>query len=116
MSTRHSDVTPTENRESLARDQLANERTFLAWVRTGLGIVGLGVVVERLGSAETGTKIAGVAFIAVGTAVVGYGYSRYRAIEALLATGRFRAARRGPLALLMLCLLLALAAIAVFVT
>ncbi len=28
-------------------DHMANERTFLAWVRTGLGIMALGFVVER---------------------------------------------------------------------
>ena len=37
-----------ENLESTARDHLANERTFLAWVRTALGLVGLGVVIEHL--------------------------------------------------------------------
>ena len=39
-----------ENLESTARDHLANERTFLAWVRTALGLVGLGVLLERLGA------------------------------------------------------------------
>lgn len=29
------------------RDHLANERTFLAWVRTGLGIMAFGFVVEK---------------------------------------------------------------------
>jgi putative membrane protein len=37
-----------ENRDSTARDHLANERTFLAWVRTALGLIGLGVLLERL--------------------------------------------------------------------
>lgn len=31
------------------RDHLANERTFLAWMRTALGLIGLGFVVARLG-------------------------------------------------------------------
>lgn len=30
-----------------ATDHLANERTFLAWIRTGLGIMAFGFVVER---------------------------------------------------------------------
>lgn len=30
-------------------DHLANERTFLAWVRTGLSIIAFGFVVERFG-------------------------------------------------------------------
>jgi len=32
-----------------ASDHLANERTFLAWVRTGLSIMAFGFVVERFG-------------------------------------------------------------------
>jgi len=40
--------TPTySNTGSVARDHLASERTFLAWIRTGLGFVALGIAVER---------------------------------------------------------------------
>lgn len=35
------------NTGSVARDQLALERTFLAWLRTGLGFVALGIAIER---------------------------------------------------------------------
>ncbi|CAD6584379.1 MAG: hypothetical protein CYPHOPRED_002680 [Cyphobasidiales sp. Tagirdzhanova-0007] len=35
------------NTGSVARDHLASERTFLAWLRTGLGFVALGMAVER---------------------------------------------------------------------
>lgn len=35
------------NTGSVARDHLASERTFLAWLRTGLGFVALGIAVER---------------------------------------------------------------------
>jgi putative membrane protein len=31
------------------REHLANERTFLAWVRTALGLIGLGFVRARMG-------------------------------------------------------------------
>src|SRR5208337_1006621 len=30
------------------RDHLANERTFLAWLRTGVATMGLGVVIAKL--------------------------------------------------------------------
>lgn len=33
--------------DSHSRDHLANERTFLAWVRTSIGIMAFGFVVER---------------------------------------------------------------------
>ena len=40
-------------------DHLANERTFLAWIRTGLAIIGFGFIVERFGLLlrEIGIKI-----------------------------------------------------------
>jgi putative membrane protein len=30
------------------RDHAANERTFLAWVRTGIAVIAFGVVIEKL--------------------------------------------------------------------
>lgn len=30
-----------------ARDHMANERTFLAWIRTSIGIMAFGFVVEK---------------------------------------------------------------------
>jgi putative membrane protein len=35
--------------DSRVRDHLANERTFLAWVRTALGMIGIGFVLARMG-------------------------------------------------------------------
>ena len=35
--------------EAKATDYLANERTFLAWIRTCISIIGLGFVVARFG-------------------------------------------------------------------
>ena len=41
----------TENKKSaksgIRRDHLANERTFLAWIRTSIGIMAFGFVVEK---------------------------------------------------------------------
>ena len=34
-------------KESQPRDHLANERTFLAWIRTSIGIMAFGFVVEK---------------------------------------------------------------------
>lgn len=36
-----------KNTGSVARDHLAAERTFLAWIRTGLGFIALGTAIER---------------------------------------------------------------------
>lgn len=40
------------NSGSTARDHLASERTFLAWLRTGLGFIALGIAIERFSTLE----------------------------------------------------------------
>ncbi len=42
-----------KNTGSTARDHLAAERTFLTWLRTGLGFVALGIAVERFSQFDT---------------------------------------------------------------
>lgn len=41
---------PVENPGAHLRTLLANERTFLAWVRTGIALMAFGFVVEKAGS------------------------------------------------------------------
>ncbi|MCJ8280458.1 MAG: DUF202 domain-containing protein [Rivularia sp. ALOHA_DT_140] len=36
-----------QNRESRLREHLANERTFLAWVRTSIALIGFGLAIAR---------------------------------------------------------------------
>lgn len=88
-----------ENKDSTARDHLANERTFLAWVRTALGLVGLGVLLERLGSGgeQAITVAAGVGFISFGGLTMIYSVSRYLRVEKNLRQGKFPVAVRGPI-------------------
>ena len=51
--------TPTlANTGSTARDHLASERTFLAWIRTGLGFIALGMAVERFSRLDLDEFIA----------------------------------------------------------
>ena len=43
-------TSPTHSPKDLdARDYLAAEQTFLAWIRTGLSLMGFGFVVARFG-------------------------------------------------------------------
>jgi uncharacterized membrane protein YidH (DUF202 family) len=47
-----------KNTGSVARDHLASERTFLAWIRTGLGFVALGIAVERFSQLDLSELLA----------------------------------------------------------
>ena len=40
----------TDEHAPEVREHLANERTLLSWVRTGVGLISLGIVVERAGA------------------------------------------------------------------
>ena len=61
MSLRRMLKTPSlANTGSTARDHLASERTFLAWIRTGLGFIALGMAVERFSRLDLDAVIAGL--------------------------------------------------------
>ena len=40
------------NDDERIRDHLANERTYLAWLRTGMAMMGFGVVIAKLDTAD----------------------------------------------------------------
>ena len=48
MQNEHRD--PQEHGETEIREHLANERTLLSWVRTGVSLISIGLVVERAGA------------------------------------------------------------------
>ena len=48
MSENNSLIPQLPRPDSRVRDHLANERTFLAWVRTALGLIGIGFVLARM--------------------------------------------------------------------
>lgn len=101
-----------ENTGSVARDHLANERTFLAWSRTGLGFVGLGIALQTTvpflsGSSNTSKKlqleletrvnIASLIFFGTGVMFLGYAIQRYLYITKLLQQGKFCTSVSGAL-------------------
>ena len=102
-----------DNVGSAARDQLANERTFLAWVRTALGLIGVGVVLAKWVDEGVTTQLGGIAFVVLGAAVLIYGIVRYRQVTSLLERGKYRAARTGPLILTIAGLIAASVAVAI---
>jgi putative membrane protein len=96
-------ITPNPNR---ARDHLANERTFLAWVRTGAAIVVFGFAIGRFSIAlrqltalqghpvhRSGLSVwMGAISILLGVAMVVAGLFRYRATRDRLEEGTFEPA------------------------
>jgi putative membrane protein len=88
------------------RDHLANERTFLAWIRTSIAVVGLGFVVARFSiwlrrvlALELGTSVAagfrpglslpvGLALMAGGALLAPLAWLRYRQVNAAINEDR----------------------------
>jgi putative membrane protein len=106
-----------------ASDHLANERTFLAWVRTGVAFVVFGFAIGRFGIAlhqfmqvqghgikHSGLSIwLGLGCIFIGVILVGCGLKRYTTTRMQLETGVYEASY-GVLALVaMLTALMGLA-------
>ena len=93
-------TTPIANTGSVARDHLANERTFLSWTRTGLGFVALGVALAKLDALEAlspalkhdhgDLKLPSAALVGSGTGCLSYGTIRYFRSLKLLQKGLFR--------------------------
>jgi putative membrane protein len=84
----------------LARDHLANERTFLAWTRTAAGVMVLGLAVAKLvENGGTRPVAAGIILVVTGVAGMGYAGVRYRAVAAAIDGRRPSPAGRtaGPL-------------------
>ena len=80
-----SDANPARN-PNRARDHLANERTYLAWVRTAIALMGFGILIVKLGFDAPGRAWElGLAFAAAGMMAAGAANRRYfeslRAIE-----------------------------------
>jgi len=93
-------VTEPGVEDATRRTRLANERTYLAWWRTGLTAFAVSVGVGRLVPEHTDAarwpfEVVGAAFGVLGIAFVWAGFARARAVERALDEGTF--ARFGPL-------------------
>ena len=97
---------PDNSNPNRARDHLANERTFLAWVRTSVAIVVFGFAIGRFAIAmrqlaafqghaakTTGLSVwMGMSSIVAGVVMVVAGLLRYRKTRAQLDQGEFEPA------------------------
>ena len=87
-------------------DHLANERTFLAWMRTSIGIMAFGFVVVKFslfvkrisllfGKTEINppthglSAIVGIVLVLVGTITIIFSYIRYRQSEKQIREGAY---------------------------
>jgi putative membrane protein len=99
-------IASATGRGNSASDHLANERTFLAWIRTGIGIMAFGFVVVKFSlfikqlAVILGDKtavqpkgyssITGIILVAFGMLTIVFAYLRYRSTEKQLDKGNYR--------------------------
>jgi putative membrane protein len=90
------DGSQQEAGDALRRTRLANERTYLAWWRTGLTALavglGAGKLVPELSKGATWPyELIGTAFAAAGIALIAYAYIRQKEVEEAVARGGYAA-------------------------
>ena len=89
-----------------AADHLANERTFLAWIRTSIGIMAFGFVVVKFSlflkqisiilgkgivdQSKGYSSVAGIVLVIVGAIAAVLSYIRYKRTEKQLDEGYFK--------------------------
>ena len=100
---------PKENTGSRARDHLANERTYLAWIRTSLAVVTVGILIAEILPADERLPIhLPLILLALGISLMGYSLISYYLRLRNLDTGVFSSDRAGPI---LLSVMLAIVAI-----
>ncbi|KAL0080130.1 hypothetical protein J3Q64DRAFT_1624149, partial [Phycomyces blakesleeanus] len=91
-----------ENTASVARDHLANERTFLAWLRTSLSMITVGVAITQLyhlqptnGSdfSPNPGRALGATFVVFSILFLYFANARYFHSQIAMTKGHFPASR-----------------------
>jgi putative membrane protein len=74
-----------------AQAELANERTYLSWLRTGLALVAVGVAAEQVLPAEGiiwARQVIGVSLILAGVLTAGLARWRWQTVDRAMRAGR----------------------------
>jgi putative membrane protein len=85
---------PDGAQDATRRTHLANERTYLAWWRTGLTSLavslGAGKLIPALApGVQWPYTLAGIGFALVGLVFIGYAFVRHRRVEQAISRGEF---------------------------
>jgi len=87
-----------------SREHLANERTFLSWIRTSIALMGFGFVIVRFGlflkqitllfktadyPSQSHSSVVGVVMVAIGILLALMAFVQYRKHEAQLRDNSF---------------------------
>jgi putative membrane protein len=87
---------PASGGGSRARDHMANERTYLAWLRTAVNVMVLGLAIAKFGSKDQAASIAaGGIVVVVGAAFLAYGTRRYRQVNVQIEAGEYLTGTHG---------------------
>jgi putative membrane protein len=97
-----------EDNSDRSQQYLANQRTFLSWVRTSIALIALGFAIERFsiflqqfrlianpgaaGTSATGhgySTLVGIGMIIVGTGLIVYALKNYLESNKTIASGRY---------------------------
>ncbi len=115
----------TENNNSNSRNHMANERTFLAWMRTSIGIIAFGFVIEKFAlfmkqmsfivGKETEfnllpshgySALMGIFLVGFGTILSLLAYIRFKKVAKQIDQGNWQQASRLDLLLTMVVLVM----------
>ncbi len=99
-----------EDSSQRSQQYLANQRTFLSWVRTSIALIGLGFAIERFSifvqqflliadpdaagnvasaTADEYSALVGIGMIVVGTGIVVYALKNYLDSNKTIASGKY---------------------------
>ena len=89
------DANHGDEHDTEVREHLANERTLPSWVRTGIGLISLGIVVERAGALVSQTipgdisELLGLALALLGCVTLVLGTQQFLRNRRQIMRGEF---------------------------